>query len=66
MLTVKQLQNILKDCPDDMEIINEQNTGVVRIAKKDNMLIVSTENHKRAGEYVYPPVEDMYRTNIYR
>ena len=63
-LTVKQLKDMIKYCPDDMEVTSEQNSDFVHISNTADRLIISTTlpigNCNRSGELVFPSVIDGY------
>jgi hypothetical protein len=64
MLTVGQLKEMLEKYPNDMEVITEQNQGIVHISNNSDSLIISPYKPigicNRSGGNVYPSMVDGY------
>ena len=64
MLTVGQLKEMLEKYPNDMEVITEQNQGIVHISNNSDRLIISPYKPigicNRSGGNVYPSMVDGY------
>lgn len=64
MLTVGQLKEMLEKYPNDMEVITEQNQGIVHVSNNSDSLIISAYKPigicNRSGGNVYPSMVDGY------